>query len=439
MADVDEFDLAEARAQMEPPPPRRRARRGPWLWVACAVMLLVLGVGAAPEHPLPIGAGTEQGEAYGTLDVDLISPPEVAWSTPLDGVETAGWPLLQRLGDVVIVTSDPMIGLDMATGEQRWTLAAAPGACSITMRVTCLDSSHEGVVMSLDPATGQIENTQVPAAAAHAFAVEGGVVVAVDIDDGRLVKIDGTGVTSWDVPLDAAVIDSEDPYPWLMAGIVGDLLVVGGPVSYAVDIRTGEVQPHPGQWSIWTSPLGLSVEYISDSPIRYLIDSDGRTMTLPANAAPLRVDDGTGADILLQMDGEHLNASFGDGVELWTVPSEHDVADDRHVTFPMARLDGVVVAGGYGDAVVISGHDQITGAELWRLPDGSWPEILAGAGSTMLWLSNSTSLAARDTRSGADLWEQDLGDVLGTVATADGIIVLTASALTRLAWPGSSS
>lgn len=137
------------------------------------------------------------------------------------------------------------------------------------------------------------------------------------------------------------------------------------------------------------------------------------------------------------MNGPLLVASSADGMQLWTVPSEdeeeHD--DDRIATFAMARLAGVVIAAGVGPDVTVTGHDLITGEELWRLPQG-WPDTFAAAGTTLLRLENGQTIAAMDVHTGAELWRLEMGDeVQGVVAADDAVIVLDDDGLTRFAWP----
>ncbi|GAB2610109.1 outer membrane protein assembly factor BamB family protein [Pseudactinotalea suaedae] len=433
MADVDEFDLAEERRETDARPVQR-SRHGPWFWTAWAVVLVVVGAGAAPDRPLPLGAGTEQTPRYGILDVDLTVAPAVAWSVGLDAVTAAGWPPLQRVGDVVIAVTDPVTGFDVATGEPRWQLGAPAGVCSITTRVVCTTrSGADGVVTVLDPATGDTEVLRIPGAV-HAIALDGGLVVAADVDGGHLMAFDDDGQMLWDTPFEGAAVDSDDGGGGrLLSALVDHLLVVGGGITYAVDTRTGELQP--GTWAVWTSALGVGVELAGvEDPRHYWVSSDGE-VTTRAEALPMQVDDGVGGDVQIDMVGPLLRATDAEGRELWTLPGEDDADDDRLITFALARLAGVVMTAGVGDDVTVSGHDQLTGDELWRLPAGSWPDTFAGAGTTLLRLSADDAFAALDIRTGDELWRHRLGDVIAVVATPDGATVLTEDALTRLVWP----
>lgn len=136
-------------------------------------------------------------------------------------------------------------GFDAATGEPLWGHPGPIGICGITTRVVCtVREGTDGVVTSIDPATGESETLRIPAVA-YAVAVEVGLVVATDSDDDYLMAIDAAGDTIWETPFDAAAADSGEggvTLPLTLA-VIDDLLVVGGPISFAVDIHTGQVQP----------------------------------------------------------------------------------------------------------------------------------------------------------------------------------------------------
>lgn len=438
MTEVDEFELVERGTPpttVRPEQPVRQRRYGPWPWAVLAAALVLAGVWSAPTRPYPpIGVGTEQGPAWAMLAVDLTAPPSVEWSAEVGDLATA-IPVLQRVGDVVILLDDVVAGYDAATGEELWSHDAGDETCTVTSRVVCtMREGGAGVITSIDPTTGKTETLAMPDAV-YAIGVDGGLVVAADVDRGHLVRVDPGGEWLWDVPLDAAVHDSSDGgWSSLHVALTGNVLVVGGPLTYAVDVRTGEVMPDPARWSVWATPFGVTAEGVDGlGPVRYLIDPGGEVRSARSDGILLRVDDGIGADVRLEMNGPLLTASYTDDLTLWSVPDEAE-REDRIATFAMARLGGVVVAAGVGDGVTVSGHDLITGEELWRLPEGSWPDTLAGSGSTLLRLDDEATLAAMDVRTGAELWRLGTGVVRSVAATDHGVVVLTDDTLTSWEW-----
>ncbi|WP_420112888.1 hypothetical protein, partial [Pseudactinotalea sp.] len=292
-----------------------------------------------------------------------------------------------------------------------------------------------GLITSIDPASGETVTLTVPAAE-YAIAVDGGLVVAMDVDRGHIMRVNDADERVWETAFDVAVLDGDTRgWPDLPVALADDILVVGGPLPYAVDVRNGELMTEPARWAVWSTPFGTTAEGVDAlGPVRYLIDRDGDVQTMRADGIALRVDDGIGSDVLLKMDGPLLTATSADNIALWMVPDEAGPSD-RIATFAMARLAGVVVAAGVGEVVTVSGHDLVTGEELWRLPEGSWPDTLAGSGSTLLRLENQETLAAMDIRTGDELWQLSTGPVRSVAATDHGMVVLTDGALTSWQWP----
>lgn len=439
MAEVDEFELTST--TVRPQSPSRRRSPQPWPWVICAGLLVLLGAAAAPTHPIRVGVGFGQDEPTGMLAVELTEPPVTVWSTQLGSLGSGFGATLRQLGDIAVVLSDPAVGVDISTGDIRWSLPTAASTCVLTTALVCTPTDRSGAIMTLDPATGATATVQVDGAV-HAVAVEGGLVVAVDVDKGRLVKVDGTGAPVWDVPLDAAMVDGAEAPHWLQAATVENILYLSGaPLPYAVDVYTGEVQTSSSLWRVWDSPRGPVVT--SDDPrmaLVYRVGADGRLTVESNGPMALRIDDGRGADVQLHVEAGQLTATTADGDLLWTVPEDRADAENYITVTPTARLEGVVVVTSVGQSNTTSGYDLLYGDELWTLPDETWPQIITGSGSTLLWLMTggprTGTIGALDVHSGDDLWQADVEAVmLDSLLIDDGLLVLTTDALMRLAWP----
>jgi len=124
MTDVDEFELAPARPRTSPATRRRNRQSGPWRWAALAAALVLAGAATTPDHPLPLGAGAEQGPTSQLLDVDLSTPPTVAWSSDIPTPHNAT-AHLQIVGDVVVVAADVIV-IPRSCSSGIQSIVAAP-------------------------------------------------------------------------------------------------------------------------------------------------------------------------------------------------------------------------------------------------------------------------------------------------------------------------
>uniref|UniRef100_UPI003B3A4379 hypothetical protein n=1 Tax=Pseudactinotalea sp. TaxID=1926260 RepID=UPI003B3A4379 len=185
MTDVEEFDLVEHSPPPTPVGQTRPRRSAPWSWAALAAVLVLAGVASAPDRPYPsIGVGTAQGTSAAVLELDLTVPAVPAWSTEIELATPI--PVLRPVGDVVIVLDEVVTGYDPATGEPLWRHDAVGETCAVTSQVVCTARDGVGLITSIDPASGETVTLTIPEAE-YAIAVDGGLVVAMDVDRGHIM------------------------------------------------------------------------------------------------------------------------------------------------------------------------------------------------------------------------------------------------------------
>ena len=128
--------------------------------------LAVIGaglVGCGPEDPAEKPAGGAKPGGGRNAD-DFTTPPagtapEPLWRADAANDNLAGIQALARVGDVVLVSGDPLVGRDVVSGEEKWSRAGitTPGARLIVGGGTLYLSSaeYDGDIVGLDPATGK--------------------------------------------------------------------------------------------------------------------------------------------------------------------------------------------------------------------------------------------------------------------------------------------
>ncbi|GGZ28856.1 hypothetical protein CP967_19205 [Streptomyces nitrosporeus] len=146
--------------------PRRRLLRmaGAGLGLALAGALTtacgpeeVDASGGMDGSPTPGGSGEGGGDAFSTPPAGTA--PHALWEHGAAVGTLGNHEVLAVVGDVVLVAGDPLVGRDVATGKEIWSLkdAATPGARLIMGGGTLYLASgrYDGDVVGLDPATGE--------------------------------------------------------------------------------------------------------------------------------------------------------------------------------------------------------------------------------------------------------------------------------------------
>ncbi|MBB2921418.1 PQQ-binding-like beta-propeller repeat protein [Cellulomonas cellasea] len=352
----------------------------------------------------------------------LDGPPEVLWSTPAG----PGDQLLVARGLLVVVqprtSAWHATAHDARTGEQRWSadVAPAPGAAMESGPVRCPDPGTDvgAVVVCLaaepDPVYADDPDGTVTSGDVGAFSE---VDVALpETRVGALSASDGRTLGSWTLLGELVA-----------AGRAGDDVVVvtidddEHVVVARRDGVTGEVR-----WG-WRSPVPIrgtsmraltSVEVTRDlvvvagSATRVLAVADGAELTAAPDFSFLRV--------------EPLRAGFG----TWSPArggAVHDTTGAVTATVPglpapLAVDDGSeprLVVLDAGNAVVA--HDAATGEERWRATTALDPALVV---DHRLVVVGASRYGVVDARTGAEVWDEELGAPLPWQPVTDGALVL---------------
>ncbi|QNE73495.1 PQQ-binding-like beta-propeller repeat protein [Streptomyces finlayi] len=128
--------------------------------------LAVIGaaaVGCGPEDTTVEPAGSAKpgagkgGESFTTPPAGTA--PEPLWQADTTTDNLAGIQALTVVGDIVLVSGEPLVGRDVVSGKEKWSRAGitTPGARLIIGGGTLYLSSaeYDGDVVGLDPATGK--------------------------------------------------------------------------------------------------------------------------------------------------------------------------------------------------------------------------------------------------------------------------------------------
>ncbi|SFX80921.1 PQQ-binding-like beta-propeller repeat protein (plasmid) [Streptomyces atratus] len=121
----------------------------------------VVGCGPEEEADVPGGSATPGGDRNG--DTFTTPPPGTApeplWKANAANTGLAGNDALAAIGDVVLVSGDPLVGRDIVSGKEKWSRkgVTTPGAKLIVGGGTLYLASaeYDGDVVGLDPATGK--------------------------------------------------------------------------------------------------------------------------------------------------------------------------------------------------------------------------------------------------------------------------------------------
>ncbi len=142
---------------------RRRLLR----MAGAGTVLAAIGAGGAacgPKEPVPPASGGASGHAGDENAGAFTTPPpgtapEPLWRASTSHDNLGGLLALAVVGDVVLVSGDPLVGRDVVTGEEKWSRAGitTPGARLILGGGTLYLSSaqYDGDVVGIAPATGE--------------------------------------------------------------------------------------------------------------------------------------------------------------------------------------------------------------------------------------------------------------------------------------------
>ncbi|MFJ8863066.1 PQQ-binding-like beta-propeller repeat protein [Streptomyces sp. NPDC102451] len=335
--------------------------------------------GGQDGSPTPGGGGKGGGDAFTTPPAGTA--PGVLWEQRTAVGTLGNHEVLAVVGDVVLVAGDPLVGRDIATGKEIWSLkdAAQPGARLIMGGDTLYlaSATYDGDLIGLDPATGK------------------------ETWRSRL-----KGTYAQPRPIGA---DTERVY--VIAGILEKDLSSRTNVIAAIDIRTGKAV-----WSekrdTGTDESGLTSAVLDGR----LVYTDHRKNLTVRDAATGRqlwtkkisrsnfdrmaVHNGT----VTIADGRYLRCfSLEDGAERWSLKTEEfDTFNGPTV------LDGVLYAS--DSARGVWAVDPATGKQRWRSSielGVSVPLQFAKVGDTLYGgteFSKKGGVQAYDAQSGKLRW-----------------------------------
>jgi outer membrane protein assembly factor BamB len=389
----------ESPPQITTPPPDATPQQASPLWTAEA---------AAPRPVEPWGRGPE---AAGDLVVSATGHDEPARVRAFDArtgrlrwtYRTGPNAFVRAVGSGwVIVAADygPLIGLDLATGKQRWRFELAS-----------LQAAEYGTIAGDTLFIG----TSFPSEGA----VDPPVVYALDL---------ATGQQRWRTVLDRGT-DLQWAAPVVHGGqvLVADTLSHPGsaPTSHlhALDAGTGQLRwkadLHADQQGFFAEPpvVAGGLVYVATASRRLLaleVDSGRevwRTSGFPVIA-------GVRNGLVLAVIEDRLAAlDAGSGVRRWEVPVR---GGGEH--WPVLEGDTVYVASA-DDVIAV---DATAGTTRWRVPldPAVGPPVPAGG---RLYVATRNRLLALDASSGRSLWTSARSRIVkGPLAPPDSVVVATA-------------
>jgi outer membrane protein assembly factor BamB len=389
----------ESPPQITTPPPDATPQQASPLWTAEA---------AAPRPVEPWERGPE---AAGDLVVSATGHDEPARVRAFDaGTGQLRWTyrtgpnaFVRAVGSGwVIVAADygPLIGLDLATGKQRWRFELASS-----------QAAEYGTIAGDTLFIG----TSFPSEGA----VDPPVVYALDLATGR---------QRW-----RTVLDRGTDLQWAAPVVHGEQVLVADTLShqgsaptshlYALDAGTGQLRwkadLHADQQGFFAEPpvVAGGLVYVATASRRLLaleVDSGRevwRTSGFPVIA-------GVRNGLVLAVLEDRLAAlDAGSGVRRWEVPVR---GGGEH--WPVLEGDTVYVASA-DDVIAV---DATAGTTRWRVPldPAVGPPVPAGG---RLYVATRNRLLALDASSGRSLWTSARSRIAnGPLAPSDSVVVATA-------------
>lgn len=390
-------------------------------WPVPVVLVLALAAAGA------VGAQRDRERAERLAAVPgvvrpLDGPPDVLWSTPATPADQ----LLLARGLLVVVQPDTdawhATAHDVRTGEARWTADVAPAARAAMepAPVRCPDPGVDVgavvVCLATEPAPVYADDPDGTVASGDVAAFS---EVDVALPETRVVALaarDGTTLGTWTLLGELVA-----------AGRVGDdvvVVTVDGEEHVVVARRegaTGDVR-----WA-WRSPVpirGVSVRaltsvevtgelvVVAGSATRVLDVADGTELTAAPDfsflrVVPLRAGFGTWSPV---QGGAVHDPAGAVTARVPGLPAPLTVDDGSE--------PGLVVLDA-GTAVVA--HDAATGEERWRASTALDPEALV---DHRLVVVGASRYGVVDARTGAEVWDEELGAPLPWPPLTDGTLVL---------------
>ena len=389
----------ESPPQITTPPPDAAPRQAPPRWTAEA---------AAPRLVEPSERGPE---AAGDLVVAATGHDEPArvhaydartgrlrWTYP-----TGPNAFIRALGDGwVVVAADygPLIGLDLATGKQRWRFELAS-----------LQAAEYGTIAGDTLFIGTSFTSEA--------AVDPPVVYALDLATGR---------QRW-----RTVLDRGTDLQWAAPVVAGGQVLVADTLSHegsaptshlhALDAGTGRVRwkadLHAGQQGFFAEPpvvAGGLVYMPTASRTLLALDADSGREVWRAKGFPVvaGVRDGL---VIAAIEDRLVALDAGSGVQRWQVPIS---GGGEH--WPVLEGDTVYVESA-DDVIAV---DAATGTKRWRVPvdPAVGPPVRVGG---RLYVATRSRLLALDASSGRPLWTSARRRIVnGPLATPESVVVATA-------------
>ena len=334
---------------------------------------------SAPSAP----EGTPSGGAFTTPPPGTAPGP--LWQRPT-AKGTLGMDALAVAGDVVLVSGDPLVGRDVATGEERWRReeVAVPGAKMQVRGGTLYLASarFDGDVVGLDPATGRetwrsrlgrrfSQPRTIAADERRVYVLAGILEKDFSVKRNVIAAIDtSTGKVAWQELRDAGT----EEY-----GITAE--ATGRYLAYTDFRENVTVRDTATGRQLWTKKIGRS------------------------NSGRLAVHE----ELVIVADAGRLRAfALADGAERWSLASE------EYTRFHgVGVLDGVLYASDSGH--VLRAVDAATGKEGWRtesLLDVAYAGQFAKVGGTLYAateLDDKGGILAFDARNGKLRWRYNDG------------------------------
>jgi outer membrane protein assembly factor BamB len=370
---------------------------------------LAQGNPPAPSWPQFQGGQSHPGVADGP-----VPPYRQSWTFPIApvGEQGASAPIVSG-DEAIAVGPDAVYGIDLSTGEERWTLARAEGPSTTpavaNVRGTAVllftegSSSSDSKLRAVELATrkpawpgpfvlGEQSHTGVTVAGGTAFVGDdAGHVYAVDLADGR---------ARWSVLLDN--------------GVQGPLTVAGGNV-YAVPQgrlalsaagASPSVTPAPS-----ASPSGQVIGVANRLSLVALSASSGDPAWAPAPLpvgtffASLPLAAGDSVYVAVSdgaLNGELIALGAADGVVRWV---HRGVGPVWQTSSPTAANGGMYVADGRGG---LWRFDPSNGRRLFDFQFNEFirrsSPVVVGGGAVLVGLGDGR-LVAVDASSGHEVWQ----------------------------------
>lgn len=396
-------------------------------WVSRAVVLILIGVLAAPPRPPEVSP-------WGRVD-DLSTAPQAAWSVaPTDGpVQSA----LIADGMLITVRADDIQGREPRTGAVVWTEEASDARCSTDgTNLVCVDADSR--VLELDPDSGAVTTRQLPDAVL-ATRSDGDLFVLTAGERPAVQRISGEQ-TIWSTRVQ--IDRGSAPFGVELTVLAGHVLTTRAisaqapPESHgsAYDAATGEWvsdgAPHnvrragPGAWQLMGADGGL-----------LFVRGSARPQQLAH--VPLGYDDDWEGPEQVAVRGAESSGVLDTASGQWRWQTDAPLT-------PVARLAGMLISRTSAQGAPASqGRDAGTGEVLWERPE-SWLrcpcladestlaaiEVAFSVADGAITTSGEEDLIALDAGTGEVRWQLDLpGETFAVLSDGEHLIAVAPAAV----------